>query len=72
MLAAMTQVEELQMKESEAKTMAEAVVAVADCYDHVPGMSESATAWTNLAMCLGMAYVPRAVAFRERKKHESK
>lgn len=72
MLAAMTKVEELQMEEKEAKTIAEAIVNVAECYDHVPGMSENAAAWTNLAMCLGMAYVPRVAAFRARTKTEAK
>lgn len=68
MLAAMTQVEELQMTEDEANKIADAVAKVADQYEDVPGMSEKAAAWTNLTMVLGMAYVPRATSFAARMK----
>lgn len=68
--AAFLGIEELEIDETEAKKMGDALTELGNVYGKT--ISPKTMAWTNLAAACGMVYGPRIVAYRERLKHEPK
>lgn len=68
MLGAILKSPEIVLSEDEAKKMAEASANVMKHYD--VRASAKVVDWTNLIICLGMIYGPRAVAYAARVKKE--
>jgi hypothetical protein len=68
--ATMLKAPELMLAPEEAQSLAAAIGQVAEHYDL--GMSETALAWTNLAMVAGTIYGTRVFAYAQRTKAEEK
>src|SRR5207237_1061404 len=64
LLSSFTKIPELEIEETEAKKIGEALKRVADQYDTV--VSEKTLAWTNLVSSLSIVYGTRIFAYRAR------
>lgn len=71
MMAAFTGIEELELEESEAKKLGEAINRVNQFYGNVV-LPPKAMAWAHLGFAVGQVYGPRFVAYGMRKKKEAK